>query len=493
MVDSLLLNHRYRIIRSLGVGGFGETFLAEDTQMPSKRRCAIKQLKPILDNPQADRMARQRFTREATVLERLGELNPQIPQLYAYFQDNGYFYLVQEWIEGLTLSQQVLLKGIFSENAVRRILLSLLAVLQQVHSQQIVHRDIKPDNIILRQSDGQPVLIDFGAVKEAMGTHLSPQGQYIPSIVIGTPGYMPAEQALGRPIYSSDLYSLGLTAIYLLTGKTPQQLSVHPATHQIQWRRDAPQVSAAFASVLDRAIQPVGSDRFYTASQMLQALLQQSLVSIGSTRVISPSNNGGDRVQRTVSSGSISRLQFLIPLSIAASIWSGFFLRGIISTPLTQVSSTPLTVQPETTDSSEKPPVAASIPTAIAPETEVRYPISTVVPEVSTLGSEYATPVSAIALETEVRYPISEIVPDVSSVAIAQPILEQTLDEIADRIFYERYPQLQNRKIQPHETALIQEWHQIRQCEAIVDYHFYQKYPEQQNRKIVRGEKDLHQ
>ncbi|NES98852.1 MAG: hypothetical protein F6K32_27535, partial [Desertifilum sp. SIO1I2] len=282
---------------------------------------------------------------------------------------------------------------------------------------------------------------------------------------------------------------LGLTAIYLLTGKTPQQLSVHPATHQIQWRRDASQVSDAFASVLDRAIQPVGSDRFYTASQMLQALLQQSLV----TRVISSSNYGSDRAQPTVSSGSLSRLQFVIPLSIAASIWSGFFLRGLISTPLTQVSSTSLTAQPESADYSEKPLVAASIPRAIAPETEVRYPISTVVPDVSTLGSEYATPVSAIAPETEVRYPISAIVPDVSPVAIAQPILEQTLDEIADRIFYERYPQLQDRKIQPHETALIQEWHQIRQCEAIVDYHFYQKYPEQQNRKIVRGEKDLHQ
>ncbi|MGH2414577.1 MAG: protein kinase domain-containing protein, partial [Microcystaceae cyanobacterium] len=197
---SNLLNNRYQIIRSLGSGGFGETFLAEDTQMPSLRRCVIKQLKPIHNNPQIYQLVQERFQREAAILEELGGSSNQIPALYAYFQLNELFYLVQEYIEGNTLTAKVKQQGVFSESAVRELLVTLLPVLEYIHSRHIVHRDIKPDNIILRHRDEKPVLIDFGAVRETMSTVINSQGSLASSIIIGTPGYMPSEQAMGKPV-----------------------------------------------------------------------------------------------------------------------------------------------------------------------------------------------------------------------------------------------------------------------------------------------------
>jgi serine/threonine-protein kinase len=267
-----LLNDRYQVIRTLGAGGFGETYLAEDTYMPSKRRCVVKQLRPIQNNPQIYQLVQERFQREAAILEALGGAADQIPALYAYFCADGQFYLVQEWIEGETLTTKVQKQGLFSESTVQEILVNLLPVLEYVHSQHIVHRDIKPDNIMVRHRDGKSVLIDFGAVRESMGTVFNSQGNPTSSIVIGTPGYMPSEQAAGRPVYSSDLYSLGLTAIYLLTGKQPQELELDSQTGEIVWRQYANQINSTLAGVIDRAIAYHPRDRFATARAMLDAL-----------------------------------------------------------------------------------------------------------------------------------------------------------------------------------------------------------------------------
>jgi serine/threonine-protein kinase len=267
-----LLNNRYKLLGVLGGGGFGETFLAEDTQMPSGRRCVIKQLKPVVDNPQVYQLVQDRFQREAAILEELGDGSNQIPELYAYFIENGQFYLVQEYIEGYTLTQIVQQQGLMSETSVKDILINILPILNYVHSKHMVHRDIKPDNILIRSCDGKPVLIDFGAVKETMGTVVTPSGNSSRSIVIGTPGYMPMEQTAGRPVFASDIYSLGLTAIYLLTGKIPQQLATDPATGEILWRPHALNVSPSFAMVLDKAIQQSPRDRYLNARDMLAAL-----------------------------------------------------------------------------------------------------------------------------------------------------------------------------------------------------------------------------
>jgi serine/threonine-protein kinase len=276
-----LLNNRYRIIRELGSGGFGDTFLAEDTQMPSERRCVVKQLKPVTANPQIFQLINERFAREAAILEALGEGNRQIPRLYAYFEEQSQFYLVQEWIEGETLTDRVANQGKLSESSVREILMSLLPVLEFVHSQRMVHRDIKPDNIMLRRGDGIPILIDFGAVKETMGTVMNSSGNGNSSIVIGTPGFMPSEQAAGRPLFSSDLYSLGLTAIFLLTEKWPQELAMNHETGEVIWRQYAPRISPGLAMVLDKAILSHPRDRFHSAREMLDALTPSALPEYG--------------------------------------------------------------------------------------------------------------------------------------------------------------------------------------------------------------------
>jgi len=267
-----LLNNRYQIIQVIGAGGFGETFLVEDTHMPSRRCCVMKQLKPVTNDPQVYQLVQQRFQREAAILEYLGEGSDQIPNLYAYFSENGQFYLVQEWIHGQTLTKIVQTQGALSETSVREIVVSLLPILNYVHSKGIIHRDIKPENIILRASDGKPVLIDFGAVKETMVSLVHSPSYNSQSIVIGTPGFMPSEQAAGRPIYATDIYSLGLTAIYLLTGKHPSEIPSNPHTGELLWQKYTRGLSPNLAMVINRATQPQASDRYHSAREMLQAL-----------------------------------------------------------------------------------------------------------------------------------------------------------------------------------------------------------------------------
>ena len=274
-VDSkplILLGDRYKVLSVLGDGGFGQTFLVEDTHMPSNRRCVLKQLKPVHEKPELRQVVEDRFQREAATLEMLGDAHDQIPRLYAYFSEGGQFYLVEEWVAGMTLSQKVYQEGALSEAQVQAILSNLLPAIAYVHSKKIVHRDIKPDNIILRQTDGKPVLIDFGAVKETMKTIINSGEQSKNSIVVGTPGYMPTEQLSGRPVYASDIYSLGMTAIFLLTGKIPQELGTNPQTGSLSWREHAAGISSGFANFLDCATHMSPQSRFSSVQDMQHAL-----------------------------------------------------------------------------------------------------------------------------------------------------------------------------------------------------------------------------
>lgn len=270
-----LLNNRYRILKVLGAGGFGVTSVAEDTHLPSLRRCVVKELKPATEDPRILQIIRERFQKEAATLEMLGQASRQIPGLYAYFAENERFYLVQELVDGPTLTQCVMQNGPLGEEEARRILTSLLKLLEYVHGQGIIHRDIKPDNILLRRQDNQPVLIDFGAVKETVTSTLDSAGRATASIVIGTPGFIPLEQAAGRPLYSSDLYSLGLTIVFLLTAKIPQELT-DQVTGAIHWIDRTPGISPAFAAVINKSIEPDSRTRYKSAHEMLAALAQLS-------------------------------------------------------------------------------------------------------------------------------------------------------------------------------------------------------------------------
>ena len=294
-MKAALLNNRYRILKTLGRGGFGETYLTEDTHMPSRRKCVLKQLKPIVKNPKTPLWMKERFQREAAILEELGEDSDRIPQLYAYFSEDDKFYLVQERIEGLTLDQYWSQEGNLHGDEIKKILLEILPVLDFIHSRRIIHRDIKPENIILRQGDQAPFLIDFGAVKEAIATEINADSNSSYSASIGTPGYMASEQAAGRPIYSSDLYSLGLTMIFLLTGKAPHELETDPRNGEIIWLEHAPHLDPHLRQIIDRAIRFHPRDRFSTAKEMLDVLLdgvkQTSENNTGVTLNVSPGGN----------------------------------------------------------------------------------------------------------------------------------------------------------------------------------------------------------
>lgn len=364
-----LLSERYHIISVLGHGGFCDTFLAEDTQMPSARRCVIKQLKPVNDNPLVEELVQKRFRREATILEDLGAASHQIPTLYAYFQKFGQFYLVQEWIDGQTLFQKVQENGCLSESEVVSILISLLDVLEYVHDKGLIHRDIKPDNIIMRSSDRKPVLIDFGAVRETMGTVVNPEGTVSSSIIVGTPGFMPNEQAAGRPVFASDLYSLGLTAIYLLTGQLPQQMTTDLYTGESIWKRDG--VSASLAAVLDKAIRNSVRERYPSARAMIYAL--QSIASSLPSQVAKPTQPPAQTIPTTLKSAAQNRRNnsiflgsiFVIGALFGTSIILGLLLTnfreptlynkqpspGLVTKP--QGPDTPLTLSPSISNSAQ--------------------------------------------------------------------------------------------------------------------------------------------
>jgi serine/threonine-protein kinase len=303
-----LLNNRYQIIDTLGRGGFGESFLAIDTHLPSQKKCVIKQLKPFIQEPTIPRWMCDRFEQEACILESLGDKHQQIPQLYAYFQEGQHFFLVQEWIDGITLTQKVEREGVLSPEQVERILQQLLPVLSYIHSKNIVHRDLKPDNIIYRHQDQCPVLIDFGAVKQALTNVQSDIYKSPYSIAIGTPGYMASEQAAGRPIFSSDLYSLGLTAIYLLTGKTPQCLQTNLKTGEFIWRQELSFLDSSLASVIDRAIRFNPRERFATAEEMLSALSAKNFTIPNHNSLSQDSSSFSQAVTKAIIGGKIPPL-----------------------------------------------------------------------------------------------------------------------------------------------------------------------------------------
>ncbi|MBG1265584.1 protein kinase domain-containing protein [Nostoc sp. WHI] len=376
-----LLNDRYQVIRTLGAGGFGETYVAEDTYMPSKRRCVVKQLRPIHNNPQIYRIVQERFQREAAILEELGGANDQIPALYAYFSSGGQFYLVQEWIEGDTLTGKFQKQGVFSESAIQELFMNLLPVLDYVHSKHIVHRDIKPDNIIVRDRDGKPVLIDFGAVRESMGTVVNSQGNPTSSIVIGTPGYMPSEQAAGRPVYSSDLYSLGMTVIYLLTGRAAQQLETDSQTGEIVWRQYATHVSSIIAGVIDKAIAYHPRDRYSTARGMLDAL--QSIANpIPPTQSVSAPLPQTVYVKPQPNPQSNSQNNILIGSLIAGGLIGASVIIGQVLTKSSQSTADKTVLSSETPSTLTSPvietpkfiPTNPSVPTQSTPTPTTSIP-----------------------------------------------------------------------------------------------------------------------
>lgn len=259
------LGNRYQAIALIGQGGFGRTFRAIDLQADTQPRdCLIKQLLPRLTDSQEARQ--QRFQQEVAQLAQLGQ-HPQIPQLLDHVEQDEQ-YLIQEWIPGPNLDE-LIQHSLFDETQVRQLLAELLPILRHVHQHQVIHRDIKPANIIRHAQTQRYILVDFGAAK---AVEQAVEQEMPTGTAIGSAGYTAPEQAMGKATFASDLYSLGVTCIHLLTGLHPFDLfSVSEDTWV--WRQYLPRpVSLELRRVLDKLLQRATRQRYQTATEVLQAL-----------------------------------------------------------------------------------------------------------------------------------------------------------------------------------------------------------------------------
>jgi serine/threonine protein kinase len=265
----LFLQYRYYATKLIGQGGFGRTYRAIDTHNSPGKLCVIKQFTFQSNNRSTNKTAIDLFYQEAEHLKSLGD-HPQIPSLIDYFDAGSKSYLVQEYIDGENLEQELSIEGRFDQGQIREILESLLPVLDWLHhrSTPVIHRDIKPANIIRRRSDGKLVLVDFGAAKLASETLLAKTGTSI-----GSAEYAAPEQVRGKPTFASDIYSLGVTCIHLLTSIPPFDLySVGENDWDWQNSLGDNKVDEKLGEVIDKMINPALSRRYRSALESLSAL-----------------------------------------------------------------------------------------------------------------------------------------------------------------------------------------------------------------------------
>jgi len=263
---------RYYIVKQLGRGGVGITFVAQDRQC-FDAECVVKQLKPKSDNPKTLEVARRLFNREAEILNRLGYCD-RIPRLLAYFEDNNDFFLVQELVEGEDLSREIVPNQRWSEAKTITLLKDILEVLLVVQEHSVIHRDIKPSNLMRRKKDDKIVLIDFGSVKQVSTQMIDANGQAKLTVAVGTKSYMPMEQMMGRPGYYSDIYAVGMIAIQALTGVLPKEFDVDE-DREIIWRTQLDsQVNyhPKLLDILDKMVRNLHQKRYSSAANVLADL-----------------------------------------------------------------------------------------------------------------------------------------------------------------------------------------------------------------------------
>ncbi|MEM6400020.1 MAG: serine/threonine-protein kinase, partial [Cyanobacteria bacterium P01_D01_bin.116] len=334
-----VINNRYKIVRQLGQGGFGRTYLAEDIKQ-SHQKCVLKEFAPQVEENEDLQKAKELFEREASVLKQLQ--HSQIPRLHSSLQvkllNKDFFFLVQDYVEGenyQALLEKRLNQGrCFSEKEVFHFLTQILPVLDYIHSKDVVHRDISPDNLVLRKTDNLPVLIDFGGVKQLPAS----QGLWFTKLpvnrtLLGKKGYAPEEQLRqGKAFHSSDLYSLGVSALVLLAGEEPQQL--YDSYHG-KWRwGEKIKVSTNFEAILKKMLAYKPNDRYQNSQQLLKDL--QS-----STPPSTPAPTSNKNVSKLhtaiVAPGSKAATQFhkktqAFASAIRLPIWLRPFFVSLVST-----------------------------------------------------------------------------------------------------------------------------------------------------------------
>ena len=310
----MLLHNRYFPHKMLGKGGFGATFLASDLSLPGRPYCVIKQLRPTSSNPGIFKMAKKLFIREAETLGRIGN-HPQVPSLRDYFEDSKQFYLVQEFVKGHDLQKEIKKNGPFSEEATKQFLQEFLPIIDYIHSQDVIHRDIKPANLIRREQDRQLVLIDFGAVKDPETLNKNTAANYaethLTEISVGTQGYAPPEQLAMRPVFASDIFAIGVTCIYLLTGKQPKELDYNPRTGDMDWKKFV-NITNHLSEVLMKMMEMSVRHRYKTATEVLDALklkpyigsLEGSLINKVSTIISQPQKDQAQSIHGVTIGGN---------------------------------------------------------------------------------------------------------------------------------------------------------------------------------------------
>ncbi|MBD2359390.1 serine/threonine protein kinase [Tolypothrix sp. FACHB-123] len=384
-----ILSGRYYIINHLGSGAFGYTYLAEDRHLPGNSLCVVKQLIPQVVNQITLRL----FKTEAEVLAKLGS-HAQIPQLYAYFQENQQFYLVQEFIAGNNLDDELTPGRKLNEHQVLTLLQEILEVLAFVHQQKVIHRDLKPNNIRRRQ-DGKIVLIDFGAVKQISYYTVNPPDQTnLTTVSIGTPGYMPSEQSQGKPKFSSDVYAVGMIGIQALTGIFPHQLLEDPRTGEIMWRNGV-QVSDALADVLDKMVRYDFRQRYESASEALQAVM--SLITPVTLNLSTSNPKTLDSINNLLPNlfSKSAIVKFLVGMGVISLVTAINFLKPTIinyNKPETTQSDNSSPKQSQST-----PKSAPIVPVNNTPQREIIKPTSS---SISTVASGQTIKTSDILINS---------------------------------------------------------------------------------------------
>ncbi len=265
------LRERYRAIQPLGQGGFGRTYLAQDEDRLNSH-CVIKQFSPQVQGTKSMEKAIRLFTQEAVRLDELAA-HPQIPNLLAYFEQDGFLYLVQQFVEGQSLLQEMRQAGAFNERQIRDVLADVLPVLRFIHKHQVIHRDITPTNILRRKADDRLILIDFGVAKQID----EEAGAEQPGTRIGTEGYAPLEQFRGGKAFpASDLYSLGATCLHLLTATRPDNL-YDPLNGRWIWREylhnhGKKPVSEQLGYILDNLLRDLVGERYQSSDEVMRDL-----------------------------------------------------------------------------------------------------------------------------------------------------------------------------------------------------------------------------
>jgi serine/threonine protein kinase len=457
------LNDRYKIIRELGRGGFGRAYLAEDTHR-YREQCVLKEFAPDVESDYELRKAEELFEREAGILYKLK--HPQIPQFHALMkmrsEGKDSLFLIQEYIDGESYWQLMQRSHRFTEEDATQLLLEILPVLDYIHSLKLIHRDISPDNLLLRRNDRKPILIDFGCVKQAANALSRSTGGN--ATLIGKVGYAPHEQIHQGCAYpNSDFYSLAVTIIVLLTGKKPQDLY---NSHDASWNwRNEVKVSSNLGKILDKMLAHNPSDRYQSASAIIQALQQQnssairSVISRINTLVLAPNRNNNIGSDSEITFTTIAdRAKNIVVISLAQS-WSlakkwSIYLYESIRENLPEKSNRKNT-KPTKPDRHNW--IQRSLAIVLG---AIIIPGSIAFGLVAGWFSQLKLPdFSAISLQNKDRSRQEKINQKLTKTKVDPSSFYQQVD----RIFYARYPQLKKVQLtdKPEHRKYREKWYQI--------------------------------